>query len=106
MLELKLNNDVVVKLDTKLNIKKLMFINRDFDTDEFATIRAGKRSADINIMSAASAVYIAYRQANMSDYLTYDEFVDLWDFDMTFAMEVYAELLVGGPKKKPTSNPS
>lgn len=105
MKELELNNGQKVKLDTKLNIKKLMFINRDFNTDQFATLRGSEKAAEINIMSATQAVYIAYRQANMNDYIPYNEFLDLWDFDIEFATEIYAELLMGGAKKKPTANP-
>lgn len=102
MRELALNDGTVVKLDTKLNIKKLMMINRDFNTDQFATLRGSMKAVDFNIISASHAVYIAYRQANMTDYLSFDEFFDKYDFDTEEAMEIYAELLFSNVKKKYT----
>lgn len=40
---------------------------------------------DISVIQGAKAVYIAYRQANMTDYISFDEFIDKWDFDMATA---------------------
>ncbi|BDP85290.1 hypothetical protein EfmAA610_25000 [Enterococcus faecium] len=36
----------------------------------------GKGSMDISVIQGAKAVYIAYRQANMTDYISFDEFID------------------------------
>lgn len=89
MNELTLNDGTVVKLETKLNIKKMMMINKDFDTDEFAKMSVGGKSMDISVMQGAQAVYVAYRQANMNDYMSFYEFIDQWDFDMEVASTVY-----------------
>lgn len=89
MNELTLNDGTVVKLDTKLNIKKMMMINRDFDTDEFAKMSVADKSMNISVMQGAQAVYVAYRQANMNDYMSFYEFIDQWDFDMEVASTVY-----------------
>ncbi len=49
----------------------------------------GKGSMDISVIQGAKAVYIAYRQANMTDYISFDEFIDKWDFDMATASYIY-----------------
>lgn len=89
MNELTLNDGTVVKLETKLNIKKMMMINKDFDTDEFAKMSVGGKSMDISVMQGAQAVYVAYRQANMTDYMSFYDFIDQWDFDMGVASTIY-----------------
>ncbi|HAQ2186734.1 TPA: hypothetical protein IXI34_002735, partial [Enterococcus faecium] len=76
-----------------LNIKKLLMINRDFNTDEFAKMSMGKGSMDITVIQGAKAVYVAYRQANMVDYISFDEFIDKWDFDMEVAVAVYSTMM-------------
>lgn len=95
-MEILLNDGKIAKLDTKLNIKKLLRINRDFNTDEFATLTMNTKKEEelkINLYQGYQAVYIAYRQANMDDYLDFEEFTDKWDFDMSEALEVYTKLL-------------
>lgn len=91
--ELTLNDGTVVKIDAKLNLKKLMMIDKDFDTSEFAKLTMGKRSAEISVMQAAKAVYVAYRQANMSDYINFYEFIDRWDIDMEFGSLIYSLMM-------------
>lgn len=95
-MEILFNDGKIAKLDTKLNIKKLLRINKDFNTDEFATLTMNTKKEDemkINIYQGYQAVYIAYRQANMDDYLDFEEFIEKWDFDMSEALEVYTSLL-------------
>ncbi|HBM6361820.1 TPA: hypothetical protein LY751_002798, partial [Enterococcus faecium] len=53
----------------------------------------GKGSMDISVIQGAKAVYIAYRQANMTDYISFDEFIDKWDFDMEVAVAVYSTMM-------------
>ena len=72
--KIELNDGTILNLEPKLNIKKLLMINRDFNTDEFAKMTVGKGSMDISVIQGAKAVYIAYRQANMTDYISFDEF--------------------------------
>ena len=93
MNELTMNDGTVVKLDPKLNLKKLMLINKDFDTDEFAKMSVGSKSMDISVIQGAQAVYVAYRQANMEDYMSFYEFIDQWDFDMEIASMIYSLLM-------------
>lgn len=89
MNELTLNDGTVIKLEPKLNLKKLMLINKDFDTDEFAKMSVGGKSMDISVEQGAQAVYVAYRQANMQDYMNFYEFIERWDFDMEVASTIY-----------------
>lgn len=95
-MEIILDDGQIAKLDTKLNIKKLLMINKDFNTDEFATLTMNTKKEEemtITIYQGLQAVYIAYRQANMTNYLPFDEFVQNWTFDMSEALEAYTELL-------------
>jgi len=87
--KLELNNGDIVTLEPKLNLKKLMMINRDFNTNEFARMSVGNEQMDITVLQGAKAVYVAYRQANMNDYVSFEAFIDLWDFDMEQATMVY-----------------
>ncbi|MGX7199225.1 hypothetical protein [Enterococcus nangangensis] len=91
--ELTFNDGTVVKIDAKLNLKKLMMIDKDFDTSEFAKLTMGNKSAEISVMQAAKAVYVAYRQANMSDYINFYEFIDRWDIDMEFGSLIYSLMM-------------
>ena len=87
--ELTFNTGEVIKLEPKLNLKKLMMINRDFNTDQFAQLSMGGSGMAITVIQGAQAVYVAYRQANMNTYITFDEFIDQWDFDMETASTIY-----------------
>lgn len=98
--KIELNTGEEVAIETKLNIKKLMMINRDFNTDDFATLTFSRKDdMKLTILQAHSAVYTAYRLANMSNYMSYDEFTDVWDFDFELGTRVFSELL-SSPKKK------
>lgn len=95
-MEIILNDGQIAKLDTKLNIKKLLMINKDFNTDEFATLTMNTKKEEemtITLYQGLQAIYIAYRQANMSNFLSFDDFVDNYTFDMSEALEAYTELL-------------
>lgn len=91
---LRLNDDSLVALDLTLNIKKLMMINRDYNTDAFVQSNIGKdESISYSLVQGAQAVYIAYRQAHMNDYLSFDDFYSKWDFDNEVAQRIYWGLL-------------
>lgn len=95
-MEIILNDGQIAKLDTKLNIKKLLMINKDFNTDEFATLTMNTKKEEemtITLYQGYQAIYIAYRQANMTNFLPFDDFVENWTFDMSEALEAYTELL-------------
>jgi hypothetical protein len=87
--KLELNNGEIVTLEPKLNLKKLMLIIRDFNTNEFAKMSVGNEQMDVSVMQGAKAVYVAYRQANMNEYMSFDEFIDHWYFDMAQATMIY-----------------
>lgn len=53
----------------------------------------GKRLYGYYSYSRCKAVYVAYRQANMVDYISFDEFIDKWDFDMEVAVAVYSTMM-------------
>lgn len=87
--ELELSNGETVKLEPKLNLKKLMMINKDFNTNEFAKMTMGSEEMNVSVIQGVKAVYVAYRQANMNDYMSFDEFIINWEFDMEVAVMVY-----------------
>lgn len=87
--KLELLDGTVVDLEPKLNLKKLMYINKDFNTDEFAKMSMGSNEMNVSVIQGAKAVYVAYRQANMNDYISFDEFILNWEFDMEVATMVY-----------------
>lgn len=99
--EITLNNGEKVNIDTRFNIKKLIFINRDFNTDKLVKVTVGKDdSMDLDFVKIYESVYVAYRQANMNDYLSYDEFANLYDLDIEEAINIYAEMFLGANTKK------
>lgn len=91
--KVELMDGTVLSLDPKLNLKKLMYINRDFKTDEFAKMTMGDEEMNVSVVQGAKAVYIAYRQANMHDYISYDDFILNWEFDMEFCTMIYSLMM-------------
>lgn len=84
----------LVKLDLRLNPKKLMVISRDFpDANKVATMAIGQDKMELDMLNLYKMVYVAYRQANMNEYLSYDEFVDLYEFDMEEATQVFYSMM-------------
>lgn len=99
-MDITFKDGTTAKLDTGLNIKKLVRINRDFNTDEVVTIAFNEKGGqDFNLLTAVKAVYVAYRQAHMNEYMSYNEFLDLWDTDLVFAGTVYGKLMESKTKK-------
>lgn len=90
---LKLKDGSEVKVELELNIKKLMMINRDFNTDEFIHVNMNEGGMDCTIPQALQATYIAYRQANMNSYMDFEEFVSAWKFDYQAASMIFFSLL-------------
>lgn len=92
--ELEMDDGSFVSADTKLNLKKLMLIGRDFDTSEFAKVTiGGNGTAEITIVQMAKAAYVAYRQANMNNYMSWKDFLDHWEFDASLGMKIYTQLI-------------
>lgn len=88
-------NDVeIVPVDVKLNLKKLMFIARDFpDANKVATLKIGEDGMTVDMIQMYKMVYVAYRMANMNEYYTFDQFQELYEFDMDEANNIYYSML-------------
>lgn len=88
-------NDVeIVPVEVKLNLKKLMFIARDFpDANKVATLKIGEDGMTVDMIQMYKMVYVAYRMANMNDYYTFDQFQELYEFDMDEANNIYYSML-------------
>lgn len=83
-----------VKLDLRLNPKKLIAIARDFpDANKVATMAIGQDKMELDMINLYKMVYVAYRQAHMNEYLSYSEFSDLYEFDFEEATNVYYSML-------------
>lgn len=84
----------VVNVEVKLNLKKLMFIARDFpDANKVATLKIGEDGMTVDMVQMYKMVYVAYRMANMTDYYTFDQFQELYEFDMDEANDIYYSML-------------
>lgn len=88
-------NDVeIVPVEVKLNLKKLMYIARDFpDANKVATLKIGEDGMTVDMIQMYKMVYVAYRMANMNDYYTFDQFQELYEFDMDEANNIYYSML-------------
>lgn len=92
--EILLENDETVMVELKYNPIKCMKIARDFpQVNEAFTMAVGENKAELSIPNLFNAVYVGYRQANMNDYMSFDEFADLWEFDMQQAMKIYYAMI-------------
>lgn len=84
------NDTEEVAVDVKLNLKKLLFIARDFpEANKVATLNITEDGMELNMVQLYKLVYVAYRMANMNDYYTFDQFQELYDFDMETAQSIY-----------------
>jgi hypothetical protein len=84
----------IVPVDVKLNLKKLMFIARDFpEANSVATLNINEGGMTMDMIQLYKLVYVAYRMANMNEYYTFDQFQDLYEFDMNEANEIYFSML-------------
>lgn len=93
-MELHLENGESLTLELKYNPIKCMKIARDFPmVNDAFTMAVGEKVAELSIPNLYNAVYVAYRQANMNDYISFDEFVELWDFEMKQATQIYYSMI-------------
>ena len=91
---IQLNDGTSTELDLRLNIAKLMYINNDFKTDEFVEITfSEKGDMKYTLIQGVQAMYIAYRQAHMHDYMSFEEFNDKCEFDNELAMQVFYSMI-------------
>lgn len=83
-----------VNIDLKLNLKKIMFIARDFpEANDVATLQMGRNGMQLDMIQLFKLVYVAYRMANMNDYLVFEDFCDYYEFDMAEAQSIYMAML-------------
>lgn len=98
---LELENGDVVEIELNYNPMKCMKIATDFpQVNETFTMVVGESKQDISIQHLSNAVYVAYRQANMNDYMSYEMFSTAWVFDMTEAMGIYYGMLDKNARSK------
>lgn len=97
--KLQLLNGEEVSIQLGYNPMKCMIIARDFpevnEVFSFAVNSKGDTQS-IEFKNMAAAVYVAYRQANMKNYLTFEEFFDEEDgllFDLAEAGQIYTAML-------------
>jgi hypothetical protein len=96
--QLTLLDGEVVPIQLGYNPRKCMMIARDFPEVNkiFSFSMKGNDVQTIEFATLAGAVYVAYRQANMQNYLTFDQFFDEehgYDFDMKEASQIYTAML-------------
>lgn len=85
---------VKVDVEPKLNIKKLLFISRDFpEANEIATLQIGGTGMELDMVKLFKIVYLAYRQANMSEYFSFEDFQEMYEFDMSEATQIYMAMI-------------
>lgn len=83
-----------VSIDLRLNPKKLIAISRDFeDANRVATMAIGQDKMELDPINMFKMVYVAYRQAHMNEYVSYDEFAELYEFDMEECTNVFYSML-------------
>lgn len=83
-----------VKVELNLNLKKMMVISRDYpEANDIATLTVSEKGMQLDMVQLAKIVYLAYRQANMYDYLTFDEFQDAYEFDMEQATRIWFSMI-------------
>ena len=92
--QIELLNGEMVDVELKYNPIKCMKIARDFpQANDAFTLAVGEKTAEVNISNLYNAVYVGYRQANMNDYLSFEEFSEEFDFDMKEAMKIYYAMI-------------
>lgn len=83
-----------VNVDLRLNLKKITAISRDYpDANTFATMAISADEMQLDMIKMYKAVYVAYRMANMDEYYTFDDFADMYEFDMEEATGIFYSLL-------------
>lgn len=83
-----------VKVELNLNLKKMLVISRDFpEANDIATLTVSEKGMQLDMVQLAKIVYLAYRQANMYDYLTFDEFHEQYEFDMSEATGIWFSMI-------------
>lgn len=84
-----------VTIDVRLSLPKLVAISRDFpEANDIATLSVGEKGMELDMIKLFKIVYLAYRQAHMhDDYYSFDDFQEMYEFDMQEATTIYFALL-------------
>lgn len=83
-----------VNVDLVLNPKKMMFIERDFpEAKDVMSMVISDKGMNLDMIQLFKVVYVAYRMANMNEYVSFDEFQDMYEFDMSEASNVFYSLI-------------
>lgn len=86
-----------VNIQIGYNPRKCMMIARDFpEVNKIFSFSMKGDVQTIEFSTLAGSVYVAYRQANMQNYLSFDEFFNEetgYNFDMTEASKIYTGML-------------
>lgn len=100
-LNLKDGGTQQVKCELNMNLKKIMFISRDFEeANDLITLVVSNNGVNLDMIRLFKTVYLAYRQANMNEYVSFDEFQEMYDFDMNEASQIYFSMFNKQYRKK------
>lgn len=90
----ELGESYEVKVDLTLNPKKMLMIERDFpEAKHVMSLAVSEAGMELDMIQLYKVAYVAYRQANMNEYVTFDEFQDLYEFDMEEATNIFYSML-------------
>ena len=77
-----------------LNPKKMMFIERDFpEAKHVMSMAINDNGMNLDMLQLFKVVYVAYRMANMNEYISFDQFQDEYEFDMTEATNIFYSMI-------------
>lgn len=83
-----------LSIDVKLHAKKLIALQHEgINTSHI--IAMSMQTQEIDFVKLIEAVYIAYRHANLDPKtaLSYEDFADVYDFEMTEALQVMSAMV-------------
>lgn len=92
--QITLSNGNTVQINPNLNayvlfeLEKEGVITKTFMGSLFAT-----NTQNIDVLDAIRTVYAAYRQATPTNYLSFDEFMKLYQVDMTEAVQIFMAIV-------------
>lgn len=83
-----------VNVSLVLNPKKMMFIERDFpEAKHIMSMAITENGMNLDMLQLFKVVYVAYRMANMNEYISFDQFQDEYEFDMTEASNIFYSMI-------------
>lgn len=86
--------ELQAKVELNLNLKKMLVISRDFpEANDIATLTIAQNGMQLDMVQLAKIVYLAYRQANMNEYYSFDEFQEYYEFDMEEASRIWFSMI-------------